>query len=107
MKKTIYYVPFILFMALYIAVLCIGGLSFDYEVFLIHALFLCAGILLHKHIWLGGLIGSLPGITFIINGTHNIKLGEQEIMIGSCIVLYFAACMIYVFIKKRKEGKWI
>ena len=107
MKKILYYIPFIAFMTLYLAVICIGGLSFEYTVFLFLAALLCAGILLHKHIWLGGLIGIIPGIIFIENGTHNVKLGEQEVIVGSCLVLYYLVCMIYIFIKKRKGGKWI
>ena len=102
MKKIIYYFPFIVFLALYIAVIFIGGLSFEYTVFLFLGAFLLAGLLLHKHIWLGGLLGIIPGVIFIENSMHNIKLGEQELMIGSCLVAYYLICMIYVFVKKGR-----
>ena len=44
MKKILYYIPFIAFMTLYLAVICIGGLSFEYTVFLFLAALLCAGM---------------------------------------------------------------
>lgn len=103
MKKTIFFIPAIIFSLLY-GWLAFGGAGAIHPIVIAWLLlFWSAGILLSKTIFWGGFLGVIPAIAFIYMGTQETGQIISETPIGIVLLLYYAVCAYFVF--KKTKGK--
>lgn len=104
MKKIVYYIPTIIFSALY-GLLAIGGgigiISPVVTVWLV--LFLTGSILLSENMFWGSLLGALPAIHLIYIGTQDTGQIINEIPIGLIVLIFYIICGGSVFYKNKKK----
>ena len=104
MKKSIFYIPAIIFTILYgtIAMNDIGSISPIVFVWL--ALFFISGIMLNKHIYWGSLFGMLPALHLIYMGTQDTGQIISETPIGIAIIIFYIICGLSVY-RNHKAAK--
>lgn len=98
-RKIIYYLPSITFLIFIICMIYLLGIkSIEITAVFVVVLFIVAGFLLSKKHIIGGVIGILPSVYFIISG-QNSKTG-LETPIGIFLSIYFLICMYIVYKEK-------
>lgn len=104
MKKTVFYMPAILFAILlgWVAIsLGIGSISPIGLVWI--ALFLVGGFLLGKDKFWGGILGILPGIHMIYMSTKDTgQVINIELPLGIIILIFYILCSVFVLYKENK-----
>lgn len=97
MRKYIGYIPAVLFAVLYL-LSGITGASLALSMILIWlACFFIGAVLLHKGFIWGSLIGMLPGI-------HMAIRGDDELLIGIAVFLFYLILGIYLWKKRDAEA---
>lgn len=102
--KIAYFLPFILFLVLYLvlAVTGFGLISLKEIIYL--ALFLVSGILFVRNIPWGCAPGMIPAVIFILMSTQDTgQVINIERPLGIFLCVYFVVCGLWVFIKRRRE----
>lgn len=94
-KQFVYFLPFIIFIVVYIAAVIMGlGMISVKEVIWI-ALFLISGFLLSKEKVWGCLFGMIPGIVFVWMSTNDTgQVINIELPLGIAIIGFFVGCGI-------------
>lgn len=104
MKKTVFYIPAILFAVFYgwgAITFGIGSVSLIFFVWI--ALFLMCGFLLSKDKFWGGILGILPGIHLIYMSTkYTGQVINIELPSGIVILIFYIICSGYILYKKKK-----
>lgn len=101
MKKTLYYIPAIIFTLLYgaSAISGIGPISPVVVIWLV--LFWASGILLSRNLSWGGLLGILPAIHLIYMGTQDTGQIINEMPIGVSVLIFYIICGGFIFYKGK------
>lgn len=103
MKKAVFYIPAVFFIAIFWTVATSIGFSAISPVVVVWiALFVVSAILLSKGKFCGGFLGALPGIHFIYMGTKDTGQIINETPMGIIIVIFYILCSVFVFFKNRK-----
>lgn len=99
-KQFLYFLPFIIFIVVYIAAVIMGlGMISVKEVIWI-ALFLISGFLLSKEKVWGCLFGMIPGIVFVWMSTKDTgQVINIELPLGIAIIGFFVGCGIGIYRK--------
>ena len=99
-KQFLYFLPFIIFIVVYIAAVFMGlGMISVKEVIWI-ALFLISGFLLSKEKVWGCLFGMIPGIVFVWMSTNDTgQVINIELPLGIAIIGFFVGCGIGIYRK--------
>lgn len=99
-KQFVYFLPFIIFIVVYIAAVIMGlGMISVKEVIWI-ALFLISGFLLSKEKVWGCLFGMIPGIVFVWMSTNDTgQVINIELPLGIAIIGFFVGCGIGIYRK--------
>ncbi|NMD69360.1 hypothetical protein HHO41_03600 [Bacillus sp. DNRA2] len=107
MKKTIFFIPAIIFSILYgaIAINDIGAISPVVVVWL--ALFFISGFLLNKNAFWGGLLGTLPSIHLIYMGTQDTGQIINEMPIGIVLLIFYIICGFFVYKNNKIAGRLV
>ncbi|SMB85203.1 hypothetical protein SAMN00017405_1619 [Desulfonispora thiosulfatigenes DSM 11270] len=103
MKKTIFYLPAIIFTIFYgfaVTAWSIGAVSPIVVIWL--SLFFISGFILSRNVYWGGLLGALPAINLIYMGTQETGQIINEMPIGVTILIYYITCGYIVLINNRK-----
>ena len=102
MKKTVFYIPAIIFIFFYglLAIANVGAISPIVLVWLV--LFLMSGILLSKGIFWGSLLGILPAIHLVYMGTQDTGQIINEMPIGIIVFIFYFICGSTVYYKNKK-----
>ncbi len=103
MKKTIFYIPAIIFAILHgvIAISNIGTISPIVVVWL--ALFIISGFILNKNVFWGSLLGTLPAIHLIYMGTQETGQIINEMSVGIVILIFYIICGYFVYRNNKKS----
>lgn len=103
MRKSIFYLPALIFTTIYvfIAINDIGSISPIVIVWLI--LFFLSGFILSKNFFWGALFGTLPAFHLIYMGTQNTGQIFSETPIGIIILVFYIACGYFVYRNTRSE----
>ena len=101
-KQFVYFLPFIIFIVVYIAAVIMGlGMISVKEVIWI-ALFLISGFLLSKEKVWGCLFGMIPGIVFVWMSTNDTgQVINIELPLGIAIIGFFVGCGIGIYRKNH------
>lgn len=97
MKKTLYFIPAILFAVFYLWLsirASVGSIDWGFAV-LFTSPFIIAGVVLAKRVFWGGFIGMLPAVYLISLGKHTY-LGI-EFPLGIILFVYYAICSVIVY----------
>lgn len=101
MKKIVFYIPAIIFTAIFGSVAIIFGgirvISPLVAVWLV--LFFISGILLNKNMFLGSILGALPAIHMIYMGTKETGQIINEKPIGIVVLLFYIICGYAIYRK--------
>lgn len=104
MRKSVYFIPTIIFSVFYGLVVIGGGISIIASVAAVWLiLFLTSGILLSKNIFWGSLLGTLPAIHMIYMGTQDTGQIINEIPIGIIVFVFYIICGGFIFFKSKKK----
>ncbi len=101
MKKSIFFVPFIIFALFILFIYSVGSIEVTTPALIILLCFGISGVLLSKNKAWGSIFSLAAAGMIIYEGTNNWKLGREEIMIGVLIALFYIALTIYVFVKNK------
>ena len=101
-KQFLYFLPFIIFIVVYIAAVIMGlGMISVKEVIWI-ALFLISGFLLSKEKVWGCLFGMIPGIVFVWMSTKDTgQVINIELPLGIIIIGFYVGCGIGIYRKRH------
>lgn len=103
-RKSVYFIPTIIFSVFYGLVVIGGGISIISSVAAVWLiLFLISGILLSKNIFWGSLLGALPAIHMIYMGTQDTGQIINEIPIGIIVFVFYIICGGFIFFKSKKK----
>ena len=103
--KILFFVPFILFLIVYLVMVVtgFGMISVKEAIYLV--LFLTGGILLVRNNLLGSAFGIVPALIFIFISTQNTgQVVNIELPLGIILCAYFVGCGIWVTIKNLCAG---
>lgn len=104
MKKLVFFIPAIIFTIFY-GLVAFGGMGAIHPIVLLWlALLWIAGIFLSKTLFWGDLLGMIPAACFIYMGMQETGQIVSEIPIGIVVLLYYVACIYYVYKKSSKRG---
>lgn len=98
MKKTLFFIPVILFALFYgfVAITDIGAMSPVVIGWL--ALFIAAGVLLSRTVFWGSLLGILPAIHLICMSTQETgQVVNIELPLGIIVLLFYVICGYFVY----------
>ena len=105
MKKTVFYIPAILFAVFYgWAANTFGIRSISPILFVWIALFLVCGFLLSKDKFWGGILGILPGIhlIYMISTNFLYKFNNIQLFLGITILIFYIICSGFILYKEKK-----
>lgn len=102
MRKSIFYIPAIIFSILYgvLAIIDIGVISPIVVVWL--ALFFISGFILNKDVFWGSILGTLPAINLIYMGTQETGQIINEMPIGIVLLIFYIICGYFVYRNNNK-----
>lgn len=102
MRKSIFYIPAIIFAILYgmIAISDIRAISPIVLIWL--ALFFISGFILNKNIFWGSLLGTLPAIHLIYMGTQEKGQIINEMPIGIVLLIFYTMGGYFVYRNNNK-----
>ena len=104
--KTLYFVPFIVFVAAYLIMALLGFSVISItEVFWL-IVFLVSGILLSNGKFWGGVFGLIPATAFMYMSTRNTgQVINIELPLGIAIAVYYIICSFIVYKLKYSNKK--
>lgn len=108
MKKIIYFISALVFVAFYGFIAIASGLGafFSPVVYVWIAALVISGVLLMKDLFWGGFVGMLPGIHLMYMSTQDTgQILPIELPSGIFIVVFYALCCVYVWRKGKFSGK--
>ena len=105
-KQFLYFIPFILFVIVYIGAMIMGLGMISVKEIVWLALFLIGGFLLSKEkIW-GCLLGMIPGIVFVGLSTNDTgQVINIEFPLGMIIIGFYVGCGIGMYRKQYLQKK--
>lgn len=106
MKKLFYFIPFVIFLGLYVY-LYTFGVEITLAPVIVTLLYLTAAILLSFGSYLGAVVGILPAAYFIYDGLNGsiMIFSMMEVVFGALGTLFFIICafMVHGSRKTKKE----
>ncbi|NLL82044.1 MAG: hypothetical protein GX231_07060 [Tissierellia bacterium] len=101
MRKTVFYIPAIIFAILYgvVKINNVGAIS-PYGIVCL-ALFFSSGFILNMNIFWGSLLGALPAIYIIYMGTQERGQIINETPIGIVVLIFYIICGYFVYINNK------
>lgn len=106
MKKLIYFIPFVIFLGLYVYLYSFG-IEITIAPIIVTLIYLAAAILLSMGSYIGAVIGILPAAYFIYDGINGsiMIFSMMEVVFGALGTLFFVICafMVHGYRKAKKE----
>ena len=101
-SKLLYFIPFILFVVVYLIMAIVGFSVISIEEVAWLVAFFVSGLLLDKGKFWGGAFGLIPAVAFMYMSTrYTGQVINIELPLGIGIAVYYIICSIVVYKKKR------
>ena len=103
-SKLLYFIPFILFVVVYLIMAIVGFSVISIEEVAWLAAFFVSGLLLDKGKFWGGTFGLIPAVAFMYMSTrYTGQVINIELPLGIIIAVYYIICSIAVYKRTKKS----
>ena len=103
-SKLLYFIPFILFVVVYLIMAIVGFSVISIEEVAWLVAFFVSGLLLDKGKFWGGAFGLIPAVVFMYMSTrYTGQVINIELPLGIVIAVYYIICSIAVYKRTKKS----